>query len=108
MIRGWSGEPRKSWRFGLPIRHPDPFIADRHLDLRQIILVEDLVLRDYLVDGEQVGRQRIYLIGGKGPLIPERHGAMDEIPHDHCIRRLHGYAVSPSAAKPGVNLWALL
>src|ERR1700733_8587640 len=100
---GIPRKPRRSW---LPIGNADPLIADRHLDLRQIILVEGLVLRDYLVDGEQVSRQRIYLIGGKSPLIPERHAAMDEIPHDNCIRRLHGYAVPPRSAIPGVNLWA--
>ena len=45
-------------------------IANRHLDLRQTLLVEDFVLRDHLIDEEQVGRQRIDLIGGESPLIP--------------------------------------
>src|ERR1700733_11787150 len=79
--------PGKPWRSGLPIGHSGPLIADRHLDLRQIILVEDLALRDYLVEGEQVGRQRKYLIGAKNPLIPKRHAATDVIKQDRRIRR---------------------
>src|SRR6516225_9141402 len=54
-------------------------IANRHLDLRQTLFVEDFVLRDHLVQEEQVGRQRINLIGGESPLIPGRHAAFDVI-----------------------------
>ena len=62
-------------------------IADRHPDLRQTLFVEYSVLRDHLVQEEQVGRQRIDLIGGESPLIPERHAAIDEIPHRRRKRR---------------------
>src|SRR5262249_35723766 len=51
------------------------------------LLVEDLVLRDYLVQEQQVGRQRIDLIGGESPLIPDRHAAIDEIPYRRRVRR---------------------
>src|SRR5438874_5242953 len=66
----------------LPLRQPGVVVADRHLDLRQTLFVEYLVLRDHLVQEKQVGGQRIDLIGGESPLTPERHAAMDEIPHD--------------------------
>src|SRR6266404_1096815 len=82
---GLVGVTLKPWRPGLPVRQPAVVIANRHLDLRQTLFVEDLVLRDHLVHEEQVGRQRIDLIGGESPLIPERHGAMDVIPH--CRRK---------------------
>src|SRR5205823_1424982 len=80
---GVSLEP---WRPGLPLRQPGVFIANRHLDLRQTLLVEYLVLRDHLVLEEQEGRQRIYLIGGESPLTPERHAAIDVVPHRRCKR----------------------
>src|SRR6516165_9175645 len=56
-------------------------IANRHLDLRQTLFVEYFVLRDHFVQEEQVGRQRIYLIGDERALSQERHPAMDVIPH---------------------------
>src|SRR5438477_1711698 len=77
----------KPWRPGLPVRQPAVLIANRHLDLRQTLFVEDFVLRDHLVQEEQVGGQRIYLIGGESPLVPERHAAMDKIPHRRRERR---------------------
>src|ERR1700674_1594811 len=81
------GVTLKPWRPGLPFGQPGVVFANRHLDLRQTLFVEDFVLRDHLVHEEQVGRQRIDLIGGESPLIPERHGAMDEIPHRRRKRR---------------------
>src|SRR5215469_7948079 len=87
MDDGLVGVTLKPWRPGLPVRQPGVVIANRHLDLRQTLFVEYLVLRDHLVQEEQVGRQRIYLIGGETPLCPERHAAMDEIPHRGRKRR---------------------
>src|SRR6202521_2456733 len=62
---GLVGVTLKPWRPGLPVRQPGVVIANRHLDLRQTLFVEYLVLRDHMVQEEQVGRQRIYLIGGE-------------------------------------------
>src|SRR5258708_9518118 len=73
---GLVGVTLKPWRPGLPVRQPAIVIANRHLDLRQTLFVEDFVLRDHLVHEEQVGRQRIDLIGGEGPPLPPRHAAM--------------------------------
>src|SRR6516162_1113686 len=73
----------------------------RHLDLWQTLFVEYFVLRDHLVQEEQVGRQRIYLIGAESPLIPERHGAMNEIPHRRRQRRVQWqYALKKGYALP--------
>src|SRR6266850_4887106 len=85
---GLVGVTLKPWRPVLPVRQPGVVIANWHLDLRQTLFVEDFVLRDHLVQEEQVGRQRIDLIGGESPLIPERHGAMNEIPHRRRKRRV--------------------
>src|SRR5262249_13184002 len=41
----------------------------------------------HLVQEEQVGRQRIDLIGGESPLIPDKHAAIDVIPHRRRKRR---------------------
>src|SRR5215471_3991055 len=91
----------KPWRPGLPVRQLGVVIAIRHLDLRQTLFVEDFVLRDHLVQEEQVGRQRIYLIGAESPLIPERHGAMNEIPHRRRQRRVQWqYALKQGHALP--------
>src|SRR5712672_2261828 len=81
------GVTLKPWRPGLPFMQLGVVIANRHLDLWQALFVEYFVLRDHLVHEEQVGRQRIDLIGGESPLIPERHAAMDEIPHRRRKRR---------------------
>src|SRR5258708_19739412 len=101
---GLVGVTLKPWRPGLPVRQPAVVIANRHLDLRQTLFVEDFVLRDHLVHEEQIGRQRIDLIGGESPLIPERHGAMDVIPH----RRRKGRAQWQYALPfPDVDILAL-
>src|SRR4030088_1657180 len=71
----------------LPITQPGVVIANRHLDLRQTLFVGKRVLRDHLVQEEQVGRQRVDLIGCKSPLSPERHAAVDVIPHGRRKRR---------------------
>src|SRR5215204_7434095 len=63
------------------------FIADRHPDLRQTVLVYYLVLRNHVIEEEQVGRQRVDLIGSQSPLQPEWHAAIDVIPHRRRIRR---------------------
>src|SRR5215467_558819 len=81
------GVTLKPSRPGLPLMQLGVIIANRHLDLRQTLFVEYLVLRDHLVQEEQVGRQRIDLIGSESPLIPERHAAIDEIPHRRRKRR---------------------
>src|SRR5262245_53743629 len=83
-LEGITLEP---WRLGLPLMQLGVIFANRHLDLRQTLFVEYLVLRDHLVQEEQVGRQRIDLVGGESPLIPERHAALDEIPHRRRKRR---------------------
>src|SRR5258706_83254 len=77
----------KPWCPVLPVGQPAIVIAHRHLDLRQTLSVEDFVLRDHLVHEKQIGRQRIDLIGRESPLPPERHAAMDIIPHRRRIRR---------------------
>ena len=77
----------KPLRAGFPIGYADPVGSNWHLDLRQIVLVENFVMRDDLVEREQVGRQRIDFIGCERSLVPERHAAMDVIPHDGRIRR---------------------
>src|SRR4029453_16269182 len=77
----------KPWRVGLPVMLLGVIIANRHLDLRQTLFVEYLVLRDHLIDEEQVGRQRIDLIGRQSPLQPEWHATIDEIPHRRRKRR---------------------
>src|SRR6516165_523445 len=84
---GLVGVTLKPWRPGLPLMQLGVIIANRHLDLRQTLFVEDFVLRDHLVQEEQVGRQRIDLIGGESPLIPGRHAAIDVIPHRRRKRR---------------------
>src|SRR3954468_20940690 len=76
------GVTLKPWRVRLPVMLLGVIIANRHLDLRQTLFVEYLVLRDHLIDEKQVGRQRIDLIGDESPLLPDRHAAIDEIPHD--------------------------
>src|SRR5262249_12965548 len=78
-LRGLVGVTLKPRRVGLPFMQLGVTIANRHLDLRQTLFVEYQVLRDHLIHEEQVGRQRIDLIGGESPLIPERHAAIDEI-----------------------------
>src|SRR5215469_166096 len=77
----------KPWRPVLPFRQPGVVIANRHLDLRETLFVEDFVLRDHLVQEKQIGRQRIDLVGGERPLIADRHGAVDVIPHRRRKRR---------------------
>src|SRR5260370_26306694 len=76
------GVTLKPWRPGLPVRQPGIVIANRHLDLRQTLFVEYLVLRDHLVQEQQVGRQRIYFIGGWTPHAPPPQAATGEnTPH---------------------------
>src|ERR1700757_1732283 len=95
------GVTLKPWGPGLPVRQPGVVIGMRHLDLRQTLFVEDFVLRDHVVQEEQVGRQRIYLIGAESPLVPERHGAMNEIPHRRCQWRVQWqYALKKGYALP--------
>src|SRR5438067_10322434 len=81
------GVTLKPWRSVLPFRQAGVIIADRHLHVRQTVFVEDFVIRDHPVEEKQVGRQRIDLIGGEAPLIPDRHGATDVIPRHRRIRR---------------------
>src|SRR5215468_373569 len=93
----WSiGVALKPSRPGLPVGQPGPTIANRHLDLRQTLFVEDRVLRDHLVHEQQVGRQRVYLIGLEGSLSPERHAAIDVIPHGRRKRRAQRQDALPS------------
>src|SRR5204862_5393554 len=61
-------------------------IANRHPDLRQTLFVEYLIFRNHLVDEEQIGRQRVHLIGSQSPLQPEWHAAIDDILHYRRMR----------------------
>src|SRR5215471_7817667 len=81
------GVTLKPWRVELELVRLAVFVANRHLDLRQALFVEYLVLRDHLVEEEQVSRQRIHLIGSQSPLQAEWHAAPDEIPYYRRIRR---------------------
>src|SRR6516162_286191 len=79
----------------------------RHLDLWQTLFVEYFVLRDHLVQEEQVGRQRIDLIGAESPLISEGHGAMNKIPHRRRKRRVQGqYALEYALPSRDGNILA--
>src|SRR5215470_7479709 len=86
----------KPSRPGLPVGQPGVTFANRHLDLRQTLFVEDCVLRDHLVHEQQVGRQRVYLIGLEGSLSPERHAAIDVVPHGRRKRRAQRQDALPS------------
>src|SRR2546421_535786 len=103
------GVTLKPWRPGLPFMQLGVIIANRHLDLRQTLLVEDFVLRDHLVQEEQVGRQRIDLIGGESPLIPRRQAAIDVIPHRRRKPRAQwpGALPLPEWDKPALFLFLL-
>src|SRR5882762_7418425 len=80
------GVTLKPWRVELKVMRLAELIADRHPDLRQTLFVEHQVFRDHLIEEEQVGGQRIDLIVRQSPLQPERHAAIDEIPHDRRMR----------------------
>src|SRR5882724_1765217 len=84
------GVTLKPWRVELKVMRLAELIADRHPDLRQTLFVEHQVFRDHLIEEEQVGRQRIDLIGRQSPLQPDWHAAIDEIPHDRRMRRAQG------------------
>src|SRR6185436_20312821 len=64
------GVTLKPWRVELELMRLAELIANRHLDLRQTLFVEYQVLRDHVIEEEQVGRQRIDLIGRQSPLQP--------------------------------------
>src|SRR5204862_6895908 len=68
----WSvGVTLKPSRPGLPVGQPGVTFANRHLDLRQTLFVEDCVLRDHLAHEQKIGRQRVALIGLERSLSPE-------------------------------------
>src|ERR1041385_9288632 len=75
------------WRAGLPIRKGSVFITNWHLDLRQTLGVQCLVVRDDIVDGEQIRRQLVDLIGRERPLSVEGHPTIDVIPDRRRERR---------------------
>src|SRR5204862_1839997 len=81
------GVTLKPWRVELKLMRLAVLIANRHLDLRQTLFVEYLIFRNHLVDEQQIGRQRVHLIGSQSPLQPEWHAAIDEIPHYRRMRR---------------------
>src|SRR6185295_2348078 len=85
----------ESWRPGLPVRQGSVSIPDWHLDLRQTLGVEYLLLRNHIVDVEQKGRQGVDLVGGQRPLSIERHGAIDVIPNRRRERRAKRQYSSP-------------
>src|SRR3982074_202323 len=70
------GVTLKPWRVELKVMRLAELIADRHPDLRQTLFVEHQVFRDHLIEEEQVGRQRIDLIGSQSPLQPDWHAAI--------------------------------
>src|SRR5262245_30088592 len=79
--------PLQPWRLRLPIGQTCVVITNRHLDLRQTLLIHRLVFRDHAVDVEQKCRQRVHLVSGQRALAIERHGAIDVIPNDRRVRR---------------------
>src|SRR5258706_10273003 len=81
------GVTLKPGRVDLKLMRLAELIADRHPDRRQTLFVEHQVFREHLIEEEQVGRQRVNLIGSQSPLQPEWHAAIDEIPHDRRMRR---------------------
>ena len=68
---------------------------------RQALGVEDLILRDHIVDVEQIGRQRVDLIGGEGSLSIEGHAPIDVVPHHGRIRRAERQDSPPC---PGIGI----
>ena len=96
------GVPRKPWRPGLPIRDPSEGITIWHLYLRQTLGVEYCVLRDDIVDKEQIGRQRVDLISGERPLSIEGHATIDVVPHHRGVWRAN--REDPSIV-PRVGAW---
>src|SRR5262245_40751153 len=84
---GLVGVPLKPSRIGLPLRQWRVIVTNRHLDLRQTLSVDYLVLRDDIVEVQQEGRQRVDLVGSQRPLSIERHGAIDVIPDRRRKRR---------------------
>src|SRR6478672_1154100 len=93
----WSvGVTLKPSRPGLPVGQPGVTFANRHLDLRQTLFVEYRVLRDHLVQEEQISRQRVDFVGGESPLSPKRHAAVDVIPHGRRKRRAQRQDALPS------------
>jgi hypothetical protein len=67
---------------GLPIGHASEGVSIGHLDLRQTLGVEDHVLRDDIVDGEQIRGQGVDLVRRERPLSIEWHAPIDVVP-DH-------------------------
>ena len=65
---------------GLPIRDPGEGITIGHLDLRQTLGVEHLALRDDVVEIQQIGCQRVDLIGRERPLLIEGNTTIDVVP----------------------------
>ena len=66
---------------GLPIRRKSESGLIRHLDLRQILGVHDLVFLDHVVLEQQEGGEGVHFIGLERPLFSEGHAAIDVIPY---------------------------
>jgi len=87
---------------GLPIRQESESITVWHLHHWQTLGVDHIVLRDEIIQVEQIGRQRVDLIGGEGALCIERHAAIDEVPDPRRVRRADRQY---SPVFPGVGIW---
>src|SRR5258705_3225403 len=99
------GVTSKPSRVGLPVRQGRVIISDWHFHLRQVLVVEYLVLRDHLIDAEEKGRQRVDLVGSQRPLSTERHGPIDVIPHRRRKRCADRQELPPF---PRVDTWSVL
>ena len=73
LVRKWPRRARLPVRYGVPI-------VVGHFDLRQALSVDDLVLLDHAVLGENKGRDRVDFVGLQRALLFEGHAAVDVIP----------------------------
>src|SRR3989442_835482 len=88
LVRKWPRHPM------LPIgEHVS--ITVRHFDLRQILSVDDLVLRNNTIFVEQKGGYGVYLVGFERALFSERHAAVDVIPYRRRVWRMEPHYISP-------------
>jgi len=77
----------------LPFRSQSEVIAVWHFHLRQTLGVHDLVLPDDAVLEEEIGSQRVHLIGLECAFFGEWHGAIDVIPNRRRVRRVKRHHV---------------
>ena len=89
-----SGITLKPRRPVLPLlRRERESLAIGHGDLRQTLGVHDIVLLNHAVLEEEERGQRVDLIGLERALFPERHAAVDVVPHHRRERRVKRHDV---------------